>query len=120
LILLPCIPTCSSDGRFRFRTNQKSEFLYETHQNLILAAVFVLFVATMLFAGAQDFTIQNSTGQTITHLYISSTAPASGEESILGAGVLPDGQSRHIPSPASAISAHSTSRREPLMVRTTR
>ncbi len=65
-------------------------------KNLILAAVFVLFVATMLFAGAQDFTIQNSTGQTITHLYISSTSTSQWGRDILGAGVLPDGQSRHI------------------------
>jgi hypothetical protein len=65
-------------------------------RTLILAAVLVLSVATMLFAGAQDFDIHNRTGQTITHLYISSTSTSQWGRDILGAGVLPNGESRHI------------------------
>lgn len=48
------------------------------------------------FAGEQDFTLVNRTGVDIYELYVASSDKSDWEEDVLGADILPDGDSVHV------------------------
>jgi hypothetical protein len=66
---------------------------------LAAVALAVAFVAPSAFAGDQDFTLVNRTGVEIHQLYIASSAQQDWEEDVLGADVLPIGESVSITFP---------------------
>jgi hypothetical protein len=66
---------------------------------LAAVALAVAFVAPSAFAGDQDFTLVNRTGVEIHQLYIASSAQQDWEEDVLGADVLPVGESVDITFP---------------------
>lgn len=57
-----------------------------------LAAVSALGLATPAFAGNQDFTVINGTGQTIQAIFVSASAKDNWEEDVLGDNVLENGE----------------------------
>jgi hypothetical protein len=57
---------------------------------------FLMLAATAVFAGDQDFTLDNETGLTIDQLYCSPSAKPDWEEDILGTDVLKNGEKAHI------------------------
>ena len=69
---------------------------------LAAVALALAFVVPTAFAGDQDFTLVNRTGMEIHELYIASSAQQDWEEDVLGADVLPDGESVHISFPGDA------------------
>jgi hypothetical protein len=66
---------------------------------LAAVALAVAFGAPSAFAGDQDFTLVNRTGVEIHQLYIASSAQQDWEEDVLGADVLPVGESVDITFP---------------------
>lgn len=66
---------------------------------LAAVALAVAFAVPVALAGDQDFTLVNRTGVEIHELYIASSAQQDWEEDVLGADVLPVGESVHITFP---------------------
>ena len=60
---------------------------------LFVVALAAAFAVPAAFAGEQDFTLVNRTGVEIHELYIASSAQQDWEEDVLGADVLPIGES---------------------------
>ncbi len=58
-----------------------------------LAALFVMALSSVAFAGAQDFTLVNNTGYPIYKVNVSAASTNSWEEDILGSDILPNGSS---------------------------
>ena len=58
-----------------------------------LAALFVMGLSSIAFAGAQDFTLVNNTGYPIYKVNVSAASTNSWEEDILGSSVLMNGES---------------------------
>lgn len=69
---------------------------------LAAVALAVAFAAPGTLAGDQDFTLVNRTGVEIHELYIAPSAQPEWEEDVLGANVLPVGDSIHITFPMDA------------------
>ena len=61
-----------------------------------LAALFVMGLSSVAFAGAQDFTLVNNTGYPIYQVNVSAASTNSWEEDILGSDILPNGSSVHV------------------------
>ena len=61
-----------------------------------LAALFVMALSSVAFAGAQDFTLVNNTGFPIYKVNVSAASTNSWEEDILGSDILPNGSSVHV------------------------
>ena len=58
-----------------------------------LAALFVMGLSSVAFAGAQDFVLVNNTGFPIYKVNVSAASTNSWEEDILGSDILPNGSS---------------------------
>ncbi len=56
----------------------------------------LLLSCSVAFAGAQDFTLVNNTGQPISELYVSPASSNDWQEDVLGVDVLGDGENLHI------------------------
>ena len=61
-----------------------------------LAALFVMGLSSVAFAGAQDFTLVNNTGYPIYQVNVSAASTNSWEEDILGSTVLMNGESLNV------------------------
>ena len=59
----------------------------------VLAAMFVMALSSVAFAGAQDFVLVNNTGYPIYKVNVSAASTNSWEEDILGSSVLMNGES---------------------------
>ena len=62
-----------------------------------LAALFVMALSSVAFAGAQDFTLVNNTGYPIYKVNVSAASTNSWEEDVLGSAILPNCSSVHVP-----------------------
>jgi len=63
---------------------------------IFIVAVMVLLSTTVVFAGAQDFTLDNRTGSEITEVYVSPSASDDWQNDVLGEGTLPNRHHVHI------------------------
>ena len=61
-----------------------------------MAALFVMALSSVAFAGAQDFVLVNNTGFPIYKVNVSAASTNSWEEDILGSDILPNGSSVHV------------------------